>query len=206
VKIKLDKPKKVCYNVYHRMREAILEMTRRRRKVAIGTKEQWSHTQRLECVVAYLACGSPTITSVSTGIPLTTIHRWRRTDWWKKVVEDVRSEDALKTDAKLAKIVAKGLAAVEDRLDHGDHQFDQRSGELIRKPVSARDAHKISMEMIDKREKLQGMEKQEEDQKRTEDRLLKLAEEFVKFGKAKQIEATLKTTYTKELKDAEEVG
>ena len=176
-------------------------MTRRRRKKYAGGSEAWSNTQRLEAVSIHLATGSPTSTSLATGIPLQTLYKWKRSDWWKKAVEEYRAEENLRTDATLSKIVEKSLEVVSDRLDNGDFQFDQKTSQLIRKPVSARDAHKISMDVIDKRSVIQNAEKQETDQKKTEDRLFKLAEEFVKFSRSKDITA-VKTTYT-EITDGE---
>lgn len=168
-------------------------MTRRRKRKVTETNKWWSDSQRVEAVTTWLAIGNLTLTGTTLGIPLDTLNRWKRSDWWKKLVEEIRSEDNLKTDAKLAKIVDKSLEAVLDRVENGNLQFDQKRGSLVRVPVSARDSAKIATDMIDKRSLLQNAQvKPESTPKKIEERLLKLADEFSKFAKMQTIEPEYK--------------
>jgi hypothetical protein len=74
-------------------------------------------------------------------------------------------------------------------VERGDFQYDQKTGQMIRKPISARDASVVTRDMIDRRELLQGKKVVEKNNERKMDeKLLKLAEEFSKFAKSKTIE------------------
>jgi len=67
-------------------------------------------------------------------------------------------------------------------LDLGDAQFDQRTGEIIRIPVKAHVALKITTELMTKKEKLLSNPVKEEVERTIDDRLLKLSEEFARFA------------------------
>ena len=108
------------------------------------------------------------------------------------MVEDIRNEENLVLDAKLAKVVNKSVDALLDRVENGDFQFDQKTGTMVRKPISAKDANVVTRDMIDRRELLQGKKVADHNNDRKiDDKLLKLAEEFTKFAKAKTIEGSV---------------
>jgi len=162
-------------------------MSRNRRKKP-GTLAHWSDSQRIGAVTTYLASGNMSLTSVATEIPLATLNRWKVAPWWKELVEQVRSEENLVLDAKLAKVVNRSVDELLDRVNDGDYQFDQKTGKIVRIPIKARDAAKITTDMIDRRQLLQGRQNDKKDNTKVEDRLLKLAEEFSRFAKAKVIQ------------------
>ena len=171
-------------------------MSRRKRKIP-GTTGWHSDNQRIQLVTTYLATGNLALAASTLEIPESTARRWKATDWWKQMVEDIRSEENLALDAKLHKVVDKSVEALLDRVENGDFQFDQRTGKMMRKPISARDASVVTRDMIDRRELLQGKKVvQQDNTRKMEDRLLKLAEEFSRFARGTLIEATPETTYT----------
>lgn len=162
-----------------------MSRTRRKKK---GTLAHWSDSQRIELVTTWLATGNLRLSSATLGIPEDTARRWKAQPWWKQLVIDIRNEDNLQLDAKLAKVVNKSVDALLDRVENGDFQYDQRTGELIRKPISARDASTVTRDMIDRRELLQGKkEVQVDNSRKMEERLLKLAEELTRFSRAKEV-------------------
>ena len=125
-------------------------------------------------------------TAVVTGVPLQTLKVWKTTDWFKEACLQLQQEDLQQTSSKLKKIVEKALKSVEDRLDNGDAMYDQRTGSIVRIPVKAQVALKISTELMTKQEKLLANPHQKEDiQKTVGDRLLKLSEEFASFATKK---------------------
>jgi len=85
-------------------------------------------------------------------------------------------------DSNLKRVVDKALKTVEDRLDLGDAQFDQRTGEIIRIPVKAHVALKITSELMTKQQKIKDFPVKEEIERTIDDRLIKLSEEFAKFA------------------------
>lgn len=170
-------------------------MSRRKRKVP-GTKAHWSDSQKIEAVTTWLATGNMALTAAALNIPHITVRQWKGKPWWNEMVKDIRSEENLQLDAKLSKVVAKATDQLLDRVENGDFQYDQKTGKLVRKPISARDAAKVTTDMIDRRELLQGKKEAHIDNARKiEDRLLKLADEFSRFARAKDVsgQATLIT-------------
>lgn len=166
-------------------------MSRRRNKKP-GSMGHWSDNQRIGAVTTYLASGNLSLTSVATNIPLATLNRWKISPWWKTLVEDIRAEENLHLDAKLAKVVDKSVEQLLDRVESGDFQYDQKTGHMVRVPIKARDAAKITTDMIDRRQLLQGKQVEKADStKKIEERLLKLADSFASFAKAKVIQGEI---------------
>ena len=164
-------------------------MSRRKRKVP-GTTAWWSDSQKIEAVTVWLATGNMALTSAATSIPHITLRQWKMKPWWNEMVNDIRANEDLQLDAKLSKVVGKAVDQLLDRVEHGDFQFDQKTGKMVRKPISARDALAVTSEGIDRRALLQGKKAEKvESTKLIEDRLLKLADEFSRFAKSKVVES-----------------
>ena len=153
-------------------------------------KSVWTQNQKLEAVSTYLMLGSMPQTSIVTGIPLPTLKSWKCTDWFKECALQLKTEDIQQLDSNLQRIVNKALKATEDRIDHGDAQYDQKTGEIVRVPIKAHVALKISTELLTKQQKLNENPIKEEVERTIDDRLLKLSEEFAKFA-SKKIEAVV---------------
>ena len=155
------------------------------RSVDAGTNRSWSDKQKIEAVQSYLLLGNLALTSRILKIPEITLRVWKTTEWWKNVVDDIRQQESMEMSGRLKKIVDASLVAVEDRLLNGDMMYDNKTGQMVRKPVNMRDAHKVAVDLMDKRklldkEVLEGPVEAQED-----DRLLKLAEKFASFVQVK---------------------
>jgi len=129
--------------------------------------------------------GSMPQTAIVTGIPLPTLKSWKCADWFKEFALQLKTEDIQQLDSNLQRIVNKALKATEDRIDFGDAQYDQRTGDIVRIPIKAHVALKISTELLTKQQKLTENPIKEEVEKTIDDRLLKLSEEFAKFASKK---------------------
>ena len=151
-------------------------------------KSVWSQNQKLQAVSTYLMLGNMAETALVTGIPVQTLKIWKIQDWFKEYSLQLQSEDIQKMDGKLKRIVDKALKAVEDRLDLGDAQFDQKTGLITRVPVKAHVALKITSELMTKQEKLHSNPVKEEVERTIDDRLAKLSEEFARFASMKTID------------------
>lgn len=160
-------------------------MQRRVSKDKRYKKSQWTQNQKLQAVSTYLMLGSMAETAIVTGIPLATIKLWKQTDWFKEYALQLQTEDVQQMDSNLRRVINKALKATEDRLDLGDAQFDQKTGEIVRVPVKAHVALKITTELMTKQQKLNENPVKEEIEKTIDDRLLKLSEEFAKFASNK---------------------
>jgi hypothetical protein len=113
---------------------------------------KYSNQQRIEAVVYYMVHGSLTKTSKACGIPLTTLHDWKQTEWWPELSEQVRREKESEFQAGLSRIVTSAIGEIEDRVQHGDVKLVKvKDGyEERRVPVSAKDATVIAGISYDK--------------------------------------------------------
>lgn len=155
-------------------------------------KTHYSTAQKYKAVVLYKMLGNFALVARNMGIHEQTIYNWGGTDWWKEMEEDVRKQSQAKLSGNIQKIVDKAFKTVEDRLENGDWIYDQKLGQLKRKPVNAHTANQILKDGLDKTffiEKLKRDEKKQETEETIANRLLKLSEEFQKFAKARTINA-----------------
>ena len=149
-------------------------------------KSIWTQNQKLQAVSSYLMLGNMTETALVTGISLNTLKLWKSTDWFKEYALQLQTEDVQQMSSNLKKVIDKALKAVEDRLDLGDAQFDQKTGDIIRIPVKAHVALKITTDLMTKQQKLYENPVKEQVERTIDDRLLKLSEEFARFATAKR--------------------
>ena len=160
--------------------------SKRPRSITAGTNKQWSDGQKMEAIKHYLLLGNLAMTSRMLGIPEITLRVWKRTEWWKDAVEELKSQEKMELSSRLKKIVDASLTVVEDRLLNGDYQFDQKTGEVIRKPVNMKDAHKVAVDLQQRQDVLEKTTQQESSgAENIENKLLSLAEKFAEMATKK---------------------
>jgi len=150
-------------------------------------KARWTEQQKLQAVATYVMLGNLTETALATEIPRYTLREWKVKDWWKDLVNQIREEDVQQLDSNLQRVIQKALKATEDRLDAGEYQYDPKTGKVIRIPIKANIALKITTELLTKQEHMRDKPERMEVEKTIDARLAKLADEFVKFSSAKTI-------------------
>lgn len=142
--------------------------------------------KRIEVVTKYLALGNMRLVSELTGVSYQLCRQWKTAPWWKELEDEIRAARTLELDNKLAKIVDKSLDTIADRLENGDVVFDQKSGTVVRKEVSLKDATKVATDLMTRQAVLQKQEKEVVAVQNTstiQDQLRMLAMEFAKFNK-----------------------
>lgn len=150
---------------------------------------RYSDSQKLEAVKLWLITGNLATTAATLGIPLVTVKSWRYADWWGEIVADIKSENRLSLSTRLKSIAARALDVTVDRLDNGEWFYDQKTGELRRKPVLMKDAHKVASDLLQRQLELERPQETRETNESTEQKLNKLAEVFEQFAKkTKRIE------------------
>ena len=152
---------------------------------------QWNETTRYRAVELYSQYGSLRACAQAMGIPEHTMRQWHIQAWWKDYEDDLKAQKNAKTTGQIIRLKDMSVEIVEDRLKNGDYFFDQRAGELIRRPVSADTAAsimKISLEKHIQLEEVRLLEKKVESEEKIGDRLKKLGEDFKRFAKAKEIQ------------------
>lgn len=175
--------------------------TSRNRSIEAGTNKQWSDNQKMEAIQSYLLLGNLALTSRILGIPEITLRVWKRTEWWADMVTEIKSQDRIQLSSRMRKIVDASLTVVEDRLLNGDYQFDQKTGQNIRKPVNMKDAHKVAVDLQDRQDLLEKTEKPEITEDKIELRLLQLANTFADMA-TKRIEQVTDIKRTVDVEDA----
>lgn len=164
-------------------------MRRRKSKWPTRKTAVWGEDQRLQAVASYVMLGTLRETALATDIPFNTLKEWHRQDWWKELQSQIREEDVRKLDSKLQKVIGKALRGLEDRIDHGDYQYDPKTGKLLRIPIKAQIALRVTSDLLVRQEKLRDAPVVNLEIEKTVDaRLLKLAEEFRSFSKARTID------------------
>lgn len=160
--------------------------SKRDRSIGAATNKQWSDNQKMEAVQSYLALGNLALTSRILGIPEITLRVWKRSTWWNDLINEVKTQERIEVSAKMKKLIGASLVVVEDRLINGDYQYDQKTGDMIRKPVALKDAHKVAMDMQTRQDVLDKIQDTSPtDESNVESKLLKLAEKFADMATKK---------------------
>lgn len=178
----------------------------RRRRTPYQLGARYSDAQKIEACQLYMLTGNLSAVSMALQINYETLKVWKKSQWWKDLERELRLQDELQLSVQLKKIVAKSLSNVEDRLENGDFTFDKKTGKLIRRPVTALTAHKIAVDMMDKRDSI--LDKALGETTIAEDKIQKtlenLAESFKKMAQQSKgtVEVTDVITVEKENTDA----
>ena len=151
------------------------------RSVLAETNVQWSDKQKIEAVQSYLLLGNLALTSRILSIPEITLRVWKTTQWWKDTVAEIKLQENIQMSGRLKKIVDASLTAVEDRLQHGDWVYDQKTGKMMRKEVGIKDAHKVATDLMDRQKVIEKATQPVTQEEQNDDKLLKLAEKFAAF-------------------------
>lgn len=139
-----------------------------------------SDDTKIEVVKTYLALGGNlTLTASVTEISRDTLKVWKASNWWKTIVEELQKQEKLELSAKTKRILEKTMEVLADRVVNGDFIYDQKLGKLVRKPICANTAHKISMDLIDRTQLLEKVTEEKDDETSTDlSRLADLAKRF----------------------------
>lgn len=140
--------------------------------------KHWSGAQKLEAVKTFLVTGNVAMTARMLKVPEQTMFHWARSPWWQEHLAELKLQDDLQLSGRLKRILDKTLDVVEDRLEHGDFVYDQKSGQMRRKPVNARDAAKIGIDFDNKRETVLSRAGVQTSEEAIDDKLTKLAQKF----------------------------
>ena len=164
------------------------------RKINEASKS-WGDQQKIEAVNTYVVLGgNAQQTAIALQIPQETLRRWTKTTWWKELYDEIKQEDNIVLSHKLQKIVARSLALVEDRLEKGDFFYDQKTGKVVRKEVSLRDAHEVMKSSFQMRESIEKPQAAEVEEGSINDKLAALAKQFEQFAVAQKEKAPVNVT------------
>ena len=147
--------------------------------------------KRIEVITKQLALGNMRLVADLTGVSYGLIRIWKGQPWWKEMELEIRNSRKARVDDKLNKIIDKALDTIEDRLDKGDFVYDQKKGEISRKPVSLKEARGAANDLMQRQiavEKLAQEEKHLTNTSTIKDQLADLALQFAAFNTNRTIE------------------
>jgi len=117
---------------------------------SLQTGISWS--KRMEVVARYMLLGNMRLVAEQTNISYSTLMSWKNTDWWPEMVSQLKRQKQTKTNDNITKLIEQSLDVMQDRLDNGDFVFDQKTGQVVRKPVSIRDATQIATNLLQRQQ------------------------------------------------------
>lgn len=143
-----------------------------------------SWEKRMEVVAKYMLLGNMRVVSEQTGVQYSTLVDWKKSDWWPEMVDQIRRQKKTKTSDSITKIIEGSLDVLQDRLENGDWVLNNKTGEIIRKPVGVKDAVTIANQLMQRQLQLEELiERNSQSQDNVQDTLKALATEFIKWQK-----------------------
>lgn len=156
------------------------------RAIDADTNKRWSDKQKLEAVQSFLVLGNISLVGRILGIPRITLMKWKASNWWHDLVDDMKIQERMELSHKMKRIVEAAHAVVEDRLLNGDAVLNQKTGQVVRKPVAMKDAHRVAVDLTNQRDAVEKMSKGVTmDDAQNVDKLEALATKFAEFATKK---------------------
>lgn len=146
-----------------------------------------SWNKRMDAVARYMLLGNMRVVSEQVGVPYYTLVEWKRSSWWPEMVETIRRQKKGKTNNSITKIIEQSLDVIEDRLENGDFIMNNKTGEVVRKPVGVREATTIAHQLLQRQQAIEELEaKLSSNEDTVQETLSLLAKEFQKWNKTKK--------------------
>lgn len=155
-------------------------------EVTISEKHNDPHPLEKRAEVARLIqkTGNIRVASELSGIPYATILDWKKRDWWPQVWSEAKAEQQTELQSKLSSITEAALEVMKDRLEKGDWILNNKTGQLVRKPIGLRDANQAMNNLISRTNEIERVRQTATvANENTQDILKKLASELAKFSK-----------------------
>lgn len=145
-----------------------------------------SNEKRYEIAKTLMATGNNRLTAELHGINQSTLAGWKSKDWWKELWAEIQAEKRLELNSKLGSLADLTIDILRDRLENGDFVLNNKTGEIVRKPVGVRDANVAMNNLLTHVRKTDELDQKADQVAGTDDILKQLAREFGNFAKKKQ--------------------
>lgn len=145
-----------------------------------------SNEKRYEIAKTLMATGNNRLTSELHGINYSTLMEWKKKDWWKELWDQIKTEQRLELNSKLTGLAGLTIDILKDRLENGDWVLNNKTGEIVRKPIGVRDANVAMNNLLTHIQKTDELDQKADQVAGTDDILKQLAREFGNFAKKKQ--------------------
>lgn len=140
--------------------------------------------KQIEITTVFAVTGDVKQTSEITKVDPKHVRNFLRTEEFRALFEEFRTENAAKFEAKFAEALEHVQDELLNRIRHGDVVLD-REGNPVRVPVKARDLGSIANTMFDKLQLLRGKPTSRTESTSADGKLELLAQKFIELaGKA----------------------
>jgi len=143
---------------------------------------------KIHACTSYICTGSFKQASKFAAVPEGTIRSWRSSEWFRTVARHVQQARAEELDASMSGVIHAAMGAVHERLSEGDTKYNPRLNEVVRVPVSAKDAALIADKVIHSRNLLRGDATSRTDNSSLAEKIMDLRQQFKTFTEQKVIE------------------
>lgn len=175
---------------------------RRQRPLVADTNLRWSDQQKIDAVKSWMVLGNLSMVARLHSIPRITLVKWKETEWWFRLVDELRLEERVQLSSKMKSLVESAHMVVANRLENGDAVINQKTGAIVYKPVSMKDAHRVAVDMHNQKQVMDKMQGGPETKEVDISKLEQLAEKFAEFA-TKSIQKTIDKQRTVEVEDVE---
>ena len=159
------------------------EVAKKTLKGKKDNRELWDEETKRTVVQMFDKGATNREVSEITGVYIDNLMMWKKTDWYKQYQDELRKEKRQELNSRLSAIVNAALSKIEDRLENGDYVLNNKTGEIVRKPVSLRDANLVAKDLLGEQLKIHKMDQNQlEFSSSAQDILKGLAKEFAKFN------------------------
>lgn len=159
----------------------------------VGKKHdgRWTWETKVYAVEVFLETKNLREVVRRVGCSMETLRIWQNSDWWDKTANEINAAKKAGVTTKLGFIIDKAMDKVIDRLENGEEVLNNKTGQLVRKPVSMKDANAVLKDAIDRQIKIEKEFTEATIQQSVPEILKNIALEFAKFNsKNKQNNAT----------------
>lgn len=168
-------------------KKRLAEITQRNKRITHEKHQPWPVEKKMELVGYWMATGNLREAADLCEIPYDWAKKFKQKPEWQELEADFRLTENLALSNKISKIIGESLELTLDRLEHGDFIYDQKSGEMRRKPAALRDIHRVAADLLTKREQLNKEKTYDSTHKLSvEDQLKLLAQEMAKWNRKQE--------------------
>lgn len=146
---------------------------------------KWSEEAKLNVAVLLLTAGNARLVSKNTGVPYETIMDWQKSEEWDTIQIKAKQMRNEQLQRGLYTLTDLAMEKTKDRLENGEWVLNNKTGEMVRRPVSLKDTARVLESSIDRVVKLDHGVSAVQNQS-TNEILKDLAAQFAKFATKKK--------------------
>ncbi len=148
---------------------------------------RYTWEQKADAAQRWNQTGNMRLVSEMTGVPYDTLMDWKKSTWWSSILDELKIAKKAKQGSKIEELVGSSLELLKDRIENGDWILNNKTGEMVRKPISLRDMGNVVNALMTRQLQMEELAERMEHKKETvQETLSMLAKEFAKMSRLQQ--------------------